>query len=256
MYNVANSGAGRRATLDQLSARTLAFRHEVHPGDERALRAWRQTHEPSGAEKLLRDLPSCPFLGLLDHHRPDQDPARSRVGCLLHPSLHDGRDARDCGVYDRDTCEDYLCAAHQLLKAHERRLIVSAIEDSYLYGLVVSDVRFVRELLEAAARINGMTPPPPMLDAPSALATAGDYFVLKVDWPWAAADGILGQLQAGHGLDTPRRPGPSLSLGVEPDGTEAALRCLGTQVDSLAALHQARHAVQRRFEAFAAAVAL
>ena len=255
MYN--DPGASdREATLERLALRTRAFRQKLDPSDTDALQRFRRDHEPGPTDKLLPDLPSCPFLGLLDHHRPQDDPATSRVGCLLHPSLHDGRDARDCGVYDRHTCEDYLCAAHALLKAHERLLIVRSIQDSYLYGLVVSDVRFVRELLTAAARLNGMSPPVPMLDAPRAHAAAGDYFRLKIDWPFADVDGVFGQLQAGQGLDTPRRPGPSAALGLQPDHTEAALRCLGTRVDSTEDLACARAAVQERFEAFARAVAI
>jgi len=244
MYNRARSDDA--ATQTRLERRTRAFHQEADVADPASLDAFRARHTVQPEDKLLTGLANCPFLGLVDA-------ASGRVGCLVHPLQNDGLDGRDCGVYDRHTCQDYLCAAHDVLREDERRLVVAAIDDSWLYGLVVTDPRFVRELFSLTASRAGAMPRRPATERPQALAAALAYFELKRDWPYRAPDAIFGQLRAGDGLDTPRRAGPSTALGVEPDPHEAVLRCLGTDVDDLAALAHARRLVSSRVEAFASA---
>ncbi|QDG49842.1 hypothetical protein FIV42_03530 [Persicimonas caeni] len=256
MYNRRDNS--HAATLERLSRRTRAFFDEARVDDEQSLRAFRAKWEETRAEeKLLSGLPNCPFLGLLGlQERPDDPPESFKVGCLVHPLQNDGLDGRDCGVYDRETCDDYLCATHNLLGAREKLLVLQAVSDSYLYGLVITDVRFVWELFALAADENGMDPPARCLQRPEAIEAAADYFELKRDWPYADDDGIFGQVQPGEGLETSRRKGPSAELGVEPDRYEAVLTCLGTSVDSQEALLEARSLVRARVEAFARAVDL
>jgi hypothetical protein len=263
MYNRADSSES--ATLERLRRRTSAFFDEASVDDPESLRAFRQRWEETSAdEKLLSDLPNCPFLGLLG--LDEQDPsvgasaeadARSlKVGCLVHPLQNDGLDGRDCGVYDRQTCDEYLCAAHDLLGSREKLLVIQSVGDSYLYGLVITDVRFVRELFKLAADENGMEPKASCLQRAEAIEAAAAYFELKRDWAFAAEDGVFGQVRPGQGLETSRRAGPSAALDVEPDRLEGVLTCLATEVSSLAELERARAQVADRVDAFAEAVRL
>lgn len=217
----------------------------AHP-DDQALTSFFAQHHPTPADRLLAALPTCPFVGFLA-------PDHKLVGCLVHPTRI-GRDARDHGVYDRTTCEDYLCAAHSLLRPHEKWLVVHAIEDSTTYGLVISDVRFVRILFQLTAHLNDADLLPHRLMRPEALNAARDYFSLKVDWPHSAPDGVFGQWRAGEDLDTPPRQSPAPSLSFLEEPWDAALICLGTEVDSHAQLEDARHKIRQKIEAFAFAV--
>ena len=253
-------------TLARLRHRTLAYLRTTSIHDEESLQRFRAIHEPTPAHKLLDGLPSCPFLGLLG---PDADALEdeqgwlevargSRVGCLVHPLQNHGTDGRDCGVYDRFICEDYLCAAHDVMRTDEKWLVLTAIKDSYLYGLVITDTRFVRELLEGAARINGAYPSERVLRRAAAVHAARDFFELKRDWPYRhPVDGIFGQVIPVVDLETRRRPGPSQELALDPDPrTESILRCLGTKVSCEEELARARAIVLERLDAFARAVAL
>ncbi len=247
MYNHREADEGElRARLE---ARTRAFHARCDVRDPETLKAFRLEWEDAPEDKLLGELPSCPFLGMLD------DGGTDRVGCMVHPFQNDGVDGRDCGVYDRHTCEDYLCAAHSVMTRDEKWLVLAGTRDSYVYGLVVTDVRFVRELFALAARINGAMPTGKALGREGVLEAARAYFELKRDWPWRAPDGVFGQVIPGEGLDTPRRPGPSEQAGVEADVYESALRCLGTQVEHVGELEAAREVVAERVAAFAKAVA-
>lgn len=246
MYN--HREADERELRARLEARTRAFRERCDVREPETLRAFRAEWEDAPEDKLLGELPSCPFLGMLDDGETD------RVGCMVHPLQNGGVDGRDCGVYDRHTCEDYLCAAHSVMTREERWLVLAATRDSYVYGLVVTDVRYVRELFALAARRNGAMPTGKALGREGVLEAARAYFELKRDWPWRAPDGVFGQVVPGEGLETPRRPGPSEQVSVEEDEYESALRCLGTQVEDVAGLEAARARVAARVEAFAKAV--
>lgn len=232
--------------MDRLAERTRAYQAECDIEDEASLKRFRKAWEPRPLEKLLSDLPSCPFLGLLDEE--------GRVGCLVHPKQNGGIDGRDCGVYDRHTCEDYLCAAHDLLTQDEKRLILAAVDESYLYGLVLTNIRLVKELVKRCAELNGASPRGEQLLAPEVVKEVRAFFELIIDWPFRAQDGIFGQIVAGEGLETHRREGPSKALGLSPDSYEGILTCLGTEVADEASLLEARRRVRERVEAVAQAL--
>ena len=86
----------------------------------------------------------CPLLGWLD-------PERTRVGCLAHPAVTGGPDLRDQGVYDASICETFLCPSHSWFTEEEAEVVDATCADAHLYGLVVTDVPFVRAVLEAVA---------------------------------------------------------------------------------------------------------
>jgi hypothetical protein len=255
LYN--HRAAGQEATLERLTRRTLAYRQDADIQDTTSLQRFRADWEDGPDTKLLGGLPSCPFLGLLDLRTPGDDPRSSRVGCLVHPLQNDGVDGRDCGVYDRFVCEDYLCASHDLLRVEEAQLVICAVQDSFLYGLIITDVRLIRALLEGAARLNGRAPSPADLARPAAIRAAAAFFELRRDWPYAAPDASFGQVIPLSGLSTRRRQDPAQALGAPPDPlTDAALACLGTLAPDLDTLTAARALVAARIQAFAAEVNL
>ncbi|MGM0557161.1 MAG: hypothetical protein ACQEVA_12335 [Myxococcota bacterium] len=254
MYNRVDSDES--STLHRLAERTRAYVDEADIEDEDSLSSFRARWETTDADqKLLEGLPNCPFLGLLglDDDRA-QELSEYKVGCLVHPLQNDGIDGRDCGVYDRQICEEYLCAAHDILKDYEKWLVIQSTSDSYLYGLVITDVKFVRQLFERVAEINGKYPGGSDVQRAGVASAAADYFELKRDWPYAGEDGVFGQMVPGEGLETSRRAGPSEALGAQPDAFEAILTCLGTQLETRAELRDARRLVRDRVEAVARAI--
>lgn len=253
LYN--HTSTSYEYTLAKLTSRTLAYRASCGIHDTASLVQFRAKWEDPAQEKLLDGLPSCPFLGLLDLHNPDSPPTSSRVGCLVHPLQNNGIDGRDCGVYDRFICEDYLCASHDLMRPEEVRLVLNATHDSYLYGLIITDVRLVRSCIEAAAQLLGAYPQPHLLARPAVIAAAADLFELRRAWPWAAPDAAFGQVIPLTGLNTRRRPRPATTLGVESDPlTDTILTCLGTHVEDLASLLAARATIRAALEPLADAL--
>ena len=239
MYNHVDFGAD--ALGERLVQRTRAFRESAEITDPESLKAFRRTWEDQSSEKLLKDLPSCPFLGFVD----DSGEKFGRVGCMVHPLQNEGVDGRDCGVYDRFICEDYLCAAHDILKTSEIRLILDAVDDSYLYGLVITNPRFVRSLFDIIASRSGESPTCATLRRPDVIEAAGACFELMRDWPHRGADGIFGQVEVDGPLETRRRRLPAEDLGVEREEIDILLVCLGTECESVAELVRARQRMEK-----------
>lgn len=249
MYN--HIEHGREQTRARILERTQAYVQTVRIDDEQSLKAFRRRWEDGAEDKLLTGLPSCPFLGFVDFG--DADSPRV-VGCLVHPLQNDGIDGRDCGIYDRFVCEDYLCAAHDVLRREEVRLVVDAIDGSYLYGLLITNPRFVRHLLTIVADETGARPTAKVLRTPEVIDAAGRCFALFDEWPYRGGDGIFGQVKVAGELDTERRAMPADVFGVDAERVDPLLVCLGTECETVEELEAARRCVRRPLEGLIAAV--
>ena len=101
--------------------------------------------EADAPPPLFPSVRVCPLLGFLDERE-------TRIGCLAHPKVTGGVDLRDCGVYDVTTCDAFLCPSHAWLSEEEAALAAAATGGDYhLYGLVVTDVPFLRATLAGVA---------------------------------------------------------------------------------------------------------
>jgi hypothetical protein len=137
----------RRAVRAMLARRTAAL-----AGVPRTREAFRAAAARVALDEDAPLFPSvrvCPLLGWLDA-------AETRVGCLAHPAATGGEDLRDCGAYDARTCDGFLCPSHSWLSEEEADIVADACDgDPYLYGLVITDVQFVRAALEGVAALAG-----------------------------------------------------------------------------------------------------
>jgi hypothetical protein len=145
LYNRAD--LSRRGVREALTRRTAALR--PLPRTAQAFQSAAARLRAEEAAPLFPLVRVCPLLGWLDE-------AETRVGCLAHPLVTGGPDLRDCGVYDVRTCESFFCPSHSWLSEEEAALAADACAgDPYLYGLVVTDVQFLRAALAGVARLSG-----------------------------------------------------------------------------------------------------
>ncbi len=253
MYNHIDHGPS--ATRRRLTARTLQFHKQVDVTDTESLAQFRERYEDGDDVKMLTALPSCPFLGFIDLDGDDDSSQGSKVGCLVHPAQNGGVDGRDCGVYDRFICDEYLCAAHDVLRRDEVQLVVDAVEDSYLYGLLITNPKYVRHLLKLVADRVGARPDSRQLRDKTVIDAAGDCFELMRRWSFRGEEGIYGQVRVDADLNMKRRPLPAEKHGVDAEPVDVLLVCLGTECEDVEQLHRARRIVDDRVEALARAVA-
>jgi hypothetical protein len=161
----------------------------------------------------------CPLLGWLD-------PERTRVGCLAHPSATGGADLRDQGVYDASICESFLCPSHSWLSEEEAEIVDEACADAHLYGLVVTDVPFVRAVLDAVGRLAGARIEPRHLGRPAVRQALRRLLALKEELE-PGSEGLFGAFRAGaDGEPVPRRIDYAV-IDREGSPWDAILLCVG-----------------------------
>ena len=227
----------------------LARRSEALAGVPRTPEAFRATAGRLQADEDPALFPSvrvCPLLGYLDE-------ARSRVGCLAHPLATDGVDLRDCGAYDAQTCDTFFCPSHSWLSEEEAALAVAACAgDPYLYGLVVTDVPFLRAALEGVSAQTGARVEQRHVAHPRFRAALQRLLALKEELA-PGSDGLFGAFRAGTDGEPVPRAIDYASLGRAASAYDAILTCVGADPRSGNDLEALEAEVRRRVEACAKA---
>jgi hypothetical protein len=233
----------RRAVAEELRLRTRAL-----AGVRRTPAAFREAARALGGSAPPPLFPSvrvCPLLGFLDD-------AETRVGCLAHPAATGGADLRDCGVYDARTCELFLCPSHSFLSEEEADLAAEACGDWYLYGLVVTDVPFLRACLAAVAAEAGARVGRRALAHPPSRAAFRRLLELKEELE-PGSEGIFGAFRpAPDGGDAPRAIDYQ-AIGRTVSPFDEILVCMGADPRSGNDLDALEEEVRRRVIACAAA---
>jgi len=203
----------------------------------------------AAAGELARDLPAplfpsvrvCPLLGFLDAEE-------TRVGCLAHPLATGGADLRDAGVYDASTCEKFLCPSFSWLSEGEAELAERATGDFHLYGLVVTDVPFLRAVLAALAGRTGEAVRLRHLDHRPFAAALRSLLALKEELA-PGSEGLFGAFRpAPDGGEAPRAIDYE-ALGRERSPHDAILLCAGADPRSGNDLEALEAEVTRRLDA-------
>jgi len=141
--------------------------------------------------KLLETVYNCEFLGFLDGER-------KRVGCLLHPSINEGRDLRDHCFYGKEVCAAHYCPSHTHLTLVEQKSVFLAVEDWYLYGLVITDIDLVKEFFHHVQSRLGDSLREEGLEDRKVRGALGDFWGLKESWKFASARNRLGKYCFSH----------------------------------------------------------
>jgi hypothetical protein len=187
----------------------------------------------------------CPLLGFLDE-------GETRVGCLGHPAATGGPDLRDCGTYDAGICETFLCPSHAWLTEEEAALAEATSGDFHLYGLVVTDVPFLRAALGAVADRVGARVELRHLVHPPFRAALRELLALKEELA-PGSDGLFGAFAPGDdGEPVPRRIDYAAMGRGSASPYDAILTCVGADPRSGNDLDVFEAEVRRRLDACAA----
>jgi hypothetical protein len=223
----------------ELSRRTRAL--EGVPRTPEAFRAAGAALAADGPAPLFPSVRVCALLGFLDA-------AETRVGCLAHPLSTGGPDLRDCGAYDVSTCETFYCPSFSWLGEDEAALAEAATGDFHLYGLVVTDVPFLRAALAAVGARVGSRVERRHLDRAPFRAALRRLLAVKEELA-PGSDGIFGAFRpAPDGGDAPRRIDYG-AIGAERSEYDELLLCAGADPRSGNDLEALEQEVSARLEA-------
>jgi hypothetical protein len=241
LYNAVDHS--RPAVEAELWRRTRAL--AALPRAEAAFRAAAVALAREGPEPLFPSVRICPLLGYLDE-------AGTRVGCLAHPLTTGGPDLRAAGVYDVLTCEAFLCPSHAWLTEEEAELCEDAALGWHLYGLVITDVPFLRAVLGAVAARTGARVERRHLTQPRFRAALARLLALKEELE-PGSEGLFGAFQPGRdGEPVPRRIDYE-ALARDTSPYDAIRTCVGADPHSGNDLDLLEAEVRRRLDACAAA---
>ena len=240
LYN--RAGHGEAAIRDRLDARTDAL--SGVPRTREAFRAAAARIAATEAAPLFPSVRVCPLLGWLD-------PERTRVGCLAHPASTGGADLRDEGVYDTSICETFLCPSHSWLTEEEAEIVDVACADAHLYGLVVTDVPFVRAVLEALGRLAGGRIERRHVDREPVRAALRRLLALKEELE-PGSEGLFGAFRPGPDGEPVPRSIDYAAIDREGSPWDAILLCVGADPRSGNDLDRIEAEVRERLEGAAA----
>ncbi len=234
---------GRAAIRAELARRTRALRGL--PRTAEAFRAAAAALAVGAPEPLFPSVRVCSFLGYLDD-------GATRVGCLAHPGATGGPDLRDCGAYDAHVCETFFCPSFAFLSEEEAALAEAATGDFHLYGLVVTDVPFLRACLAAVAAGAGAKIERRHLEAPPFRSALRRLLALKEELA-PGSEGLFGAFApAPDGGEVPRRIDYG-AIGRAGSRYDAILTCAGADPRSGNDLDRLEAEVRRRLDACVAA---
>ena len=81
---------------------------------------------------------SCEFVGFLNEEE-------TLVGCMLHPLArgNGGTDWRGLSFHGTMACQGFYCRSYRELSPFQKQIILSTVDDWFLYGLLISDADFI-----------------------------------------------------------------------------------------------------------------
>jgi len=138
------------------------------------------------SRKLFEVIHNCHYLGFLDLEQ-------KKVGCLLHPVLHQGDDLRRHSFYGTEVCAGHFCPSYSCLDSLEQQAVVSVLDDWYLYGLVIADIDLVKEFFHHTQTRLGDSLRLERLKTGRVKDAMKDFFKLKENWPYAAGESRFGK---------------------------------------------------------------
>ncbi len=135
--------------------------------------------------KLFETIYNCPFAGFVDSER-------KRVGCMLHPEVTNNPNLRNSCFYGTKVCSEHFCPSFSCLTTTQQQLVIEAIEDWYLYGLVITDIDLVREFFRLCEDTMGDSIKRRKINK-SAIEVLKEFFSLKQSWKFKATENRLGK---------------------------------------------------------------
>jgi len=186
---------------------------------------------------------NCEYLGFIDRYQ-------RRVGCLLHPSLHQGRDLRGKSFYGGELCAEHLCPSYSHLTEVEQSAVIHSLQDWYLYGLVITDIDLVKEFLRHVQSRLGDCLRGERLKGSGVRIALKEFFQLKEFWKFASSPNRLGKYYFSHAEYQVARIEYERKWRTKPSPFDKILVSLSSEFQSGRYLLEAEGIIEAKIEKF------
>lgn len=236
IYNFKDNS--RRAVSLRLRRNSVLVGNEGRTAtpDVLALHSEKWRSRDNGPAKRFETVFNCEFVGFLDE-------AHRRVGCLLHPLRHNGKDLRHCSFYGQELCDGHFCPSYHYLTVNEQAFVVKSLDDWYLYGLVITDIDLVKGVYQAVSDRLGEAVQPRLLAHPPVQKALQRLWQWKLRWPYRrpGCDGFGKYLFMGDHYEELHIPYER--WGAHPSAYHRILLALGSVFQSLEELRDAERII-------------
>jgi hypothetical protein len=196
-----------------------------------------------GNPKFLETIYNCEFLGFIDL-------GERRIGCLLHPSLHQGNDQRNHCVYGAELCAGHFCPSYSHLARVEQAAVIAGIDDWYLYGLVITDIDLVKEFFQHVQTRLGDHLRPERLERPEVKRALGEFFQLKEFWKFSSRENRLGKYYFSYGEYQIARIDYEKRWAIQPSRFDKILVSLSSEFACPEEIREAESIIEEKIRAF------
>ncbi|KAF0123445.1 MAG: cytoplasmic protein [bacterium] len=193
--------------------------------------------------KLFETIYNCEFLGFVDEKR-------ERIGCLLHPMVNNGEDLRGNSFYGKELCASHQCPSYTYLTESEKKAVIYGSDDWYLYGLVITDIDFVKEYFRIINNTLGETINPERIKRPDLKGIISDYFRLKEEWEFRSKKKRFGKYCFSYAEYHIAKIEYQKKLGIKGSSFDKILVSLGSEFNSADELHRAEVIIQASIDRF------
>ena len=91
-------------------------------------------------------------------------------------------------------CDGHFCPSYTYLTVAEQAAAIAALDDWYVYGLVITDIDFIKEFFGACRTGSARALKARMFTKPAIKKALQDYFQLKECWKFVRAGKPAGQI--------------------------------------------------------------
>lgn len=173
LYN--SQDTSRAGLARKLKARTEEFAN-TRRTVEGILYFSEKNREKEKSRLLDPEFYSCEFVGFLNEEE-------TRVGCMLHPLArgNGGTDWRGLSFHGAMACQGFFCRSYRELSTVQKKIILSTVDDWFLFGLVISDADFIHSFFRLVEE-KLIDPATLLMPAPAKLVR--EFFHWKINWPY------------------------------------------------------------------------
>lgn len=193
--------------------------------------------------KLLESIYNCEFLGFIDGDD-------KRVGCLLHPSINQGVNLREYSFYGPELCARHFCPSYAHLTAVEQSAVFMALDDWYLYGLVITDIDFVKEFFRLVQDRMGDSLRAERLPDRRVRRALRAFFELKESWKFCSPHNRLGKYYFSHSEYQIARINYEKRWKIKPSKFDKILVSLSSDFENQKEIWEAEGLIEEKIERF------
>jgi len=193
--------------------------------------------------KLLETIYNCEFLGFIDKEQ-------RRVGCFLHPSNGQGVDRRGDSFYGGELCAAHFCPSFTHLTPVEQQAVLKALDDWYLYGMVITDIDLTKEFFRHVQNRLGEGLRPDRLEDRHVQEVLRDFFQLKESWKFASSKRRLGKYYFSQSEYQIARIEYEKNWKMKPSPFDKIMLSLSSEFGSREDIQEAELIIEERIEKF------